>query len=205
MIDYVLEYEIEKLENWLDDLKVEPPTNILLAQRAIKRYKEDVPSCIGGLPKPDIYYVEKRKRLIREIEEKISEYRLAERRKRLRSISVINEDKQKVEKVDLIVDNDKDVKKIRGRKSKSFVECVVADTEKCMNILHKAMKNKVGKEAALIIRVAISNGWIEKPTFKAITDEFGNVGHRSGFNKYMNNNYKFSEDELIGAKAQLGL
>lgn len=205
MIDYVLEYEIEKLENWLDDLKVEPPTNILLAQRAIKRYKEDVPSCIGGLPEPDIYYVEKRKRLIREIEEKISEYRLAERRKRLRSISVINEDKQKVEKVDLIVDNDKDVKKIRGRKSKSFVECVVADTEKCMNILHKAMKNKVGKEAALIIRVAISNGWIEKPTFKAITDEFGNVGHRSGFNKYMNNNYKFSEDELMGAKAQLGL
>lgn len=205
MIDYVLEYEIEKLENWLDDLKVESPTNILLAQRAIKRYKEDVPSCIGGLPEPDIYYVEKRKRLIREIEEKISEYRLAERRKRLRPISVINEDKQKVEKVDLIVDNDKDVKKKRGRKSKSFVECVVADTEKCMNILHKAMKNKVGKEAALIIRVAISNGWIEKPTFKAITDEFGNVGHRSGFNRYMNNNYKFSEDELMGAKAQLGL
>lgn len=28
MIDYVLEYEIEKLENWLDDLKNEPPTNI---------------------------------------------------------------------------------------------------------------------------------------------------------------------------------
>lgn len=205
MIDDVLEYEIEKLENWLDDLKVEAPTNILLAQRAIKRYKEDVPSCIRGLPEPDIYYVEKRKRLIREIEEKISEYRLVERRKRLRPISAINEDRQKDKKVDLIVGNDKDEKKIRGRKSKSFVECVVADTEKCMSTLHKVMKNKVGKEAALIIRVAIINGWIEKPTFKAVTDEFGDIGHRSGFNKYMDNNYKFSEDELMGAKAQLGL
>lgn len=81
MIDYVLEYEIEKLENWLDDLKVEPPTNILLAQRAIKRYKEEASSCIRGV-EPDIYLVEKRNRLIREIGEKISEYRLAERRKR---------------------------------------------------------------------------------------------------------------------------
>lgn len=88
MIDDVLEYEIEKLENWLDDLTVEAPTNILLAQRAIKRYKEDVPSCIRGLPEPDIYYVEKRKRLIREIEEKISEYRLAERRKRKEIVQV---------------------------------------------------------------------------------------------------------------------
>ncbi|WP_302458773.1 hypothetical protein [Mediterranea massiliensis] len=88
MIDYVLEDEIEKLENWLDDLKVEAPTNILLAQRAIKRYKEDVPSCIRGLPEPDIYYVEKRKRLIREIEEKISEYRLAERRKRKEIVQI---------------------------------------------------------------------------------------------------------------------
>lgn len=199
------DYNLEHLENWLDDLKNEPPTNILLAQRALRNIKEDVPSCIRGLPEPDIYYVEKRKRLIREIEEKISEYRLAERRKRLRPISVINEDRQKVKKVDLIVGNDKDAKKIRGRKSKSFVECVVADTEKCMSTLHKVMKNKVGKEAALIIRVAIINGWIEKPTFKAVTDEFGDIGHRSGFNKYMDNNYKFSEDELMGAKAQLGL
>lgn len=98
MIDYVLEYEIEKLENWLDDLKNESPNNILLAQRAIKRYKEDAPSCISGLPEPDIYSIEKRNRLIREIEEKISEYRLAERRKRkgLRPISVINEDEQNI-------------------------------------------------------------------------------------------------------------
>lgn len=80
------DYNLEHLENWLDDLKNEPPTNILLAQRILRNIKEDIPNCIRGLPEPDIYSVEKRKRLIREIEEKISEYRLAERRKRKEEI-----------------------------------------------------------------------------------------------------------------------
>lgn len=82
----MIDYNLEHLENWLDDLKNEPPTNILLAQRVLRNIKEEVPSCIRGLPELDIYSIEKRKRIIREIEEKISEYRLAERRKRKENI-----------------------------------------------------------------------------------------------------------------------
>lgn len=204
MIDYVLEFEIEKLENWLDDLKNEPPTNILLAQRAIRHYKENRPSCIHGLPEPDVYEVEKKNRLIREIEERIAEYRLVERRKRknIRSITSTNrENMQKLDGTDLSSGNGNK----KGRKSMPFINYVIGDVEKCRNALHKAMKNKKGKGAALVIRVAINSGWIDKPTYKAVADEFGYIGHRSGFNKYMDDKYRFSDEEIQGVKAQLGL
>lgn len=202
MIDYVLEYEIEKLENWLDDLKNEPPTNILLAQRRLRKVKEVVPNCIYGLPEADIYSVEKRNKLIREIEEKISEYRLLERRKR-KNIRI--ENMQPYNESYTSKNHAVNVRKTNKGKSKPFIDCVIRDDKRIMEVLHAAMKNKRGKGAALIIRAAINNGWIERPSSKAVADEFGDIGHRSGFNKYMDDKYKFSEVELNGAKAQLVL
>ena len=102
-------------------------------------------------------------------------------------------------------DLDNAIKKTRGRQSQPFVSYVNGDIEKRMDILHKVMNGRKGKGAALIIRVAVAAGWITRPTSKAVQMEFPGIGNKSGFNKYMDDRYKFSDDEMIGAKAQLGL
>ena len=90
----------------------------------------------------------------------------------------------------------------RGRQTRPFVAYL---TKGDLVSLHKAMDGKAGKDAALIIRTAIQGGLISKPTFTAVEKEFGHVGNRSGFNKYMSDKYFFTEDEITGAKKQLGL
>lgn len=64
------------------------------------------------------------------------------------------------------------------------------------------MKGKKGKEAALTIKVAIQIGWITKPTFKAVENEFGDIGNRSNYNKYINED-RFTNDEIDGMKNTL--
>lgn len=64
------------------------------------------------------------------------------------------------------------------------------------------MNEKTGKEAALAMKVAIQIGWITKPTFKAVTDEFGDIGNRSNYNKYINGD-RFTKDEIEGMKNAL--
>ena len=90
----------------------------------------------------------------------------------------------------------------RGRQTKPFASYLAKGD---LASLHKAMEGKAGKEAALIVRTAIQEGLISKPTFTAVKKEFGDIGNRSGYNKYMNDKYNFSEDEITGAKKQLGL
>lgn len=52
------------------------------------------------------------------------------------------------------------------------------------------------------MKVAIQIGWITKPTFKAVTDEFGDIGNRSNYNKYINGD-RFTKDEIEGMKNAL--
>lgn len=72
-----------------------------------------------------------------------------------------------------------------------------------LQTLHDVMNGKKGKEVALIMKVAIQIGWITKPTFKAVEDEFGNIGNRSNYNKYINENNRFTNDEIDGMKQAL--
>ena len=40
-------------------------------------------------------------------------------------------------------------------------------------------------------------GWLTtKPTFKQVAGEFEGIGNRSGYDKYMNENYNYRIDEL---------
>ena len=48
----------------------------------------------------------------------------------------------------------------------------------------------------------IQIGWITKPTFKAVEDEFGDIGNRSNYNKYINED-RFTNDEIDGMKNTL--
>ena len=95
--------------------------------------------------------------------------------------------------------------KKRGRRSVTFSECLTERGKDMIKALHKAMKGKRGKEAALIITVAMENGLITKPAYSAVRNEFGDIGSRSGFNNYAYKLERFTKVEIEGAKRQLGL
>lgn len=90
----------------------------------------------------------------------------------------------------------------RGRRSKPFKDYLQNDDGSKLQTLHNVMSGKRGKEVALVIKAAIQIGWITKPTYKAVADEFGDIGNRSNYNKYINGD-KFTSDEIVGIKAKL--
>lgn len=90
----------------------------------------------------------------------------------------------------------------RGRRSKPFKDYLQNDDGSKLQTLHDVMSGKGGKEVALVIKVAIQIGWITKPAYKAVADEFGDIGNRSNYNKYINGD-KFTSDEIVGIKAKL--
>lgn len=79
-----------------------------------------------------------------------------------------------------------------GIRSKILLE----DKEKVLDQMHRLIDGKIGKDVAIIIGALIDQGVILKPTFKQVENEFGNIGNRSGYNKYINiyKNY-ITEDE----------
>jgi hypothetical protein len=91
----------------------------------------------------------------------------------------------------------------RGRQNKSFKDLVTNDTDGSkLNKLRNAMKNKKGRNAALIIYVAVESGIITKPTYTQVAEEFGDIGCRSGYNKYYSS-HPFTDEEKEGAKKML--
>lgn len=112
-----------------------------------------------------------------------------------------NQENLPIEKLFRLPNKQKSVQK-QGRQSKPFKKCLQNDDGFRLQRLHAVMKGKKGKEAALTIKVAIQIGWITKPTFKAVEDEFGDIGNRSNYNKYVNEN-RFTNDEIAGMKNAL--
>ncbi len=94
--------------------------------------------------------------------------------------------------------------RMRGRPKKPFKNMMMDDADgsklqKVKTIMH----GKDGKEAALIIKACVQKGWMCKPTYKQVKDEFGDIGCRSGFNKYMSGN--LTKEEIDGAINSLDL
>jgi len=53
--------------------------------------------------------------------------------------------------------------------------------------IRSVMNGRKGKKAALVIWTCMKIGWIvPTPTFKAVADEFGNIGTQQGFTGYLN-------------------
>lgn len=95
--------------------------------------------------------------------------------------------------------------KTDGRKAKPFADCMLGpDKQQHLTHLHKLFDGrKVGKDAVLIIKASMELGWITKPTFSQVQTEFGNVGNKSGYNKYMSLPNAFTQQDLEGMKAAL--
>lgn len=94
--------------------------------------------------------------------------------------------------------------RMRGRPKKPFKNMMMDDADgsklqKVKTIMH----GKDGKEAALIIKACVQKGWMCKPTYTQVKDEFGDIGNRSGFNKYMSGN--LTKEEIDGAINSLDL
>lgn len=87
----------------------------------------------------------------------------------------------------------------KGRQKKSLSAYMINDDNgEKLQKLHQVMKGKIGKSAALIILAAISKGWMEKPTYTQVKDEFGDIGTQQGFTAYLSPQ-KFSSEEIDGA------
>ena len=95
--------------------------------------------------------------------------------------------------------------KKKGRPSKPFNSVLVGDEDKkkaTLETLHNLMKEKANSKAVLYIKVAISMGLIQKPTYTQFKKEFGQIASKSIYNKYVTQNL-FSDDEIEGAKQAL--
>lgn len=93
-------------------------------------------------------------------------------------------------------------KKGKGRPSKPFNSVLVGDEEKkkaTLKTLHNLIKEKADSKAVLYIKVAISMGLIQKPTYTQFEKEFGQIASKSIYNKYVTQNL-YSDDEIRGAK-----
>lgn len=73
----------------------------------------------------------------------------------------------------------------------------VQDKNGLLKRLHKIFENKKGKYIANVISVCVENGLMEQPTFVMVKDEFGDIGAKSGFNKYMALGLQWDEKKPI--------
>lgn len=94
-------------------------------------------------------------------------------------------------------------KRSRGRPKDTLKDKMKNDpTGERLKKIHALADGKKGKDFALIILACMLKGWIDKPTYTQVTKEFGNIGDKSGYNKYMHEIYH-SKEEIEGAKNSL--
>lgn len=87
----------------------------------------------------------------------------------------------------------------RGRPKETLKDKMINDADGSkLKKVHTVMNGRKGKDAALIVLACIKIGWMQKPTFKQLTDEFGNIGKQQGVTKYLQECH-FTKDEIEGA------
>lgn len=87
----------------------------------------------------------------------------------------------------------------KGRPKKTLKDKMIDDANgQKLQKMHTKLDGKNGKDAALIILACIKKGWLTKPTYTQVKNEFGDIGSKTGYNNYLNAN-KFTREELEGA------
>lgn len=88
----------------------------------------------------------------------------------------------------------------RGRPTKPFVSNMIDDTDgEKLKRLHLVIKGKTGKDAVLVILVAIKKGWLTKPTHTQVQKEFGDIASKTIYNRYLNEK-SFTKEEIEGVQ-----
>lgn len=87
----------------------------------------------------------------------------------------------------------------RGRPKETFKDKMIDDADGYkLQKVHTKINGKKGKDATLIILACIKKGWLTKPTYTQVKNEFGDIGSKTGYNRYLNDNM-FTKEELDGA------
>ena len=86
----------------------------------------------------------------------------------------------------------------KGRPKETLKDKMIndADGEKWQKI-HDVWGESKGKDASLIIVACIKMGWMKRPTYTQVKDEFGDIGSKTGYNHYLDSKM-FSHDEIEG-------
>ena len=91
----------------------------------------------------------------------------------------------------------------KGRPKETLKDKMIDDADGSkLQKIHTKIVGKKGKDAALIILAGIEKGWMLRPTHTQVKNEFGDIGSKQGYNRYLNKD-KFTKEELEGAKNSL--
>lgn len=79
---------------------------------------------------------------------------------------------------------------------KNFRDCIlIDDKDGLLKVLHRLIDGKIGKFVTEVIWCCLDKGLIKKPTFPQVQEEFGNIGNKTGYHKYMAT-LMFSPEEI---------
>lgn len=94
-------------------------------------------------------------------------------------------------------------KRSKGRPKETLKDKMIDDSNGYkLKRLHLIMNGKKGKDAALVIMACIKKGWMQKPTYNQVKEEFKNIGTQQGFTRYLNTKL-FREEEIEGVMKAL--
>lgn len=87
----------------------------------------------------------------------------------------------------------------KGRPKGTLKDKMIDDANgEKLKMLHTKLDGKKGKDVSLIMLAAIKIGWLTKPTYTQVKNEFKDIGCKTGYNKYLNENM-FTKEEIEGA------
>lgn len=87
----------------------------------------------------------------------------------------------------------------RGRPKETLKDKMIDDADESKLLkMHTKIDGKKGKDATLIILACIKKGWLTKPTYTQVKNEFGDIGSKTGYSRYLNE-IMFTKEELEGA------
>lgn len=87
----------------------------------------------------------------------------------------------------------------RGRPVKPLADVMLNDnTGEKLKKLHTLIDGKKGKSLALIIMACVKQGYMTKPTYQQLANEFGDIGSRQAYTNYSDEN-RFTASEIGGA------
>jgi len=90
----------------------------------------------------------------------------------------------------------------KGRPKETLQDKVVGGDTKLIEKLHSLIDGKRGKDVALYIVACMKLGKLTRPTYTQIVNEFGDIGSKAGYNRYLDEK-KFTTIELEGAMNQI--
>lgn len=86
----------------------------------------------------------------------------------------------------------------KGKDNTLFESCIlINDKEQLLEKLHKLIDGKKGKFVANVIKVCCDVGIIVRPTYTQVRNEFGDIGDKSGYNKYISYGYNDADGKSI--------